>query len=95
MATTISFKDFAPQITKKGFFTTEMESFQQALDAANAWIGEHSVEVINIETVVLPEIWREDGTTDTSLTTSGEMMSSWHQFIRVWYRLAREDRDTE
>ncbi len=82
----IQFKDFAPQITKRGFFSREFESFQEALAAANAWIRESQVDVVNIETVVLPEMWGEDGTTDTNLTTSGDMMNSWYQFIRVWYR---------
>ncbi|MHC4118425.1 MAG: hypothetical protein ACYSWO_13070 [Planctomycetota bacterium] len=81
----IRFKDFAPQIKKKGFFKTDFQTFEQALAAANEWVAGNRIDVINIETVVLPEMWREGGTTDTHLTTSAEMMSSWHQFIRVWY----------
>ncbi len=80
------FKDFAPQIKKKGFFKTDFQSFEEALSAANAWITNSKIDVVNIETVVLPEMWREDGTIDTDLTTSGDMMNSWYQFIRVWYK---------
>jgi len=80
----IYFKDFAPQIKKKGFFKTDFQTFDEALMAANKWITTNQINVVNIETVVLPEMWSEDGTTDTNLTTSGEMMSSWYQFIRVW-----------
>lgn len=80
------FKDFAPQIKKQGIFRTDFQTFEDALAAANAWTNKHQIDVVNIETVVLPEMWREEGTTDTNLTTSGEMMSSWYQFIRVWYR---------
>jgi len=82
----ITYKDFAPQMTKKGFFSTTFQTFDEAVLAANQWIQQTQVEIVNIETVVLPEMWSEDGTTDTELTTSGEMMSSWYQFIRVWYR---------
>jgi len=36
---------------------------------------------------VLPNIFSryEEGSRDTSLGTSGESPSFWHQFIRVWY----------
>jgi len=81
----IEFKDFAPQIKKKGFFYFVFQTFEEALSAANEWIAGNQIDVVTIETVVLPEIWSEDGTTDTDLTTSGEMMSSWYQFIRIWY----------
>ncbi|MBT3376446.1 MAG: hypothetical protein HN742_41775 [Lentisphaerae bacterium] len=82
----IAFRDFAPQTTKRGFLKTEFQTFEEALSAANEWIAENQIDVVTIETVVLPEIWSEDGTTDTELTTSGEMMRSWYQFIRIWYR---------
>ena len=82
----LHFKDFAPQIQKKGFFKTDFQTFEEALSAANSWITSNQIDVINIETVVLPEMWREDGTTDTDLTTSGDMMNSWYQFIRIWHK---------
>ena len=44
-------------------------------------------DVLNVETVVLPNIWSpyEEGSADVALGTSGEMPSHWHQFIRCWY----------
>ena len=81
----IRFEDFAPRMLKSGFFGREFESFEAALAGANEWIDSNSIDVVNIETVVLPQIWRENGTTDVDLRISGEMSSSWHQFIRVWY----------
>ncbi|PCJ58421.1 MAG: hypothetical protein COA79_12940 [Planctomycetota bacterium] len=86
---TIKFIDFAPEATKKTTFiftTTDVKSFQSAVDQSNEWVSNNDVEVINIETVVLPQIHSEEGTTDSMLTTSGEMMSNWYQFIRVWYK---------
>jgi hypothetical protein len=86
----IRFRDFVPQIVQQpGFFQPgEFESFEEALELAYQWIEATGVEVVNIETVVLPNIWSqyEEGSTDTALPTSGEMASEWHQFIRVWYR---------
>lgn len=79
------FKDFAPQVVKKGFFETDYESFEKALDAANAWIRDHNIEVLNIETVVLPDMWIGDRTTDMAYTFS-ESGSYWYQFLRVWYK---------
>ncbi|MCF7955822.1 MAG: hypothetical protein K9M75_08480 [Phycisphaerae bacterium] len=79
------FEDFAPQIIKSGFFGREFESFEAALVRANEWIDQNDIDVVNIETVVLPQIWREDGTKDVDLRVGGETSCTWHQFIRVWY----------
>jgi hypothetical protein len=86
----IQFRDFVPKMTAPpGFFKlAEYESFEAAVAAANQWIRESRIDLVNIETVVLPNIWSgwEKGSTDTSLGTSGESPSHWHQFVRVWYR---------
>lgn len=85
----IGFQDFAPrQIRPAGFLTNaEYENIVEALNAVNDWIQTNGVRVLNVETVVLPNVWRpgETGTGDPSIHTSGESSSTWHQFIRVWY----------
>jgi len=83
----IKFEDFAPRMTKSGLFSREFESFEAALDGANTWIENYGIDVVNIETVVLPQIWGngEEGTTDVDLRVDGEWTTTWHQFIRVWY----------
>ena len=83
---TVAFRDFAPAIEKKGFFRNQYESLRDCLRRANEWIDAEDPDVINIETVVLPNLWNEEGPEDPEITTSGDMMSSWHQFVRVWYR---------
>ena len=87
----IRFKDFIPKMmSQPGFFKlAEYESFDAAAQAADLWIKEYDIKVVNIETVVLPNIWSqwEEGSTDGSLGTSGESPSHWHQFVRVWYRV--------
>jgi len=86
----IQFRDFVPKmISEPGLFKLgEYESLDDALAAANQWIQEDDIHVINIETVVLPNIWSrwEEGSEDVALGSSGEMKSHWHQFIRCWYQ---------
>lgn len=82
--------DFVPrQISEPGLFLAgEHEPFAAALAAANDWLAAHDVELVNVETVVLPNIWSrwESGADDASLATSGENPSRWHQIVRCWYR---------
>ncbi len=85
----IEYRDFIPQQTEgPGFFSTaRYESFDAALDSANEFVSSQSARILNVETVVLPNVWNADegGTTDASIRTSGDVSSTWHQFIRVWY----------
>ncbi|MEM9337624.1 MAG: hypothetical protein AAGA66_02775 [Bacteroidota bacterium] len=82
--------DFAPQVTKKGglFKSTEVEKFQEIVNQMNDWIAAEKPEIINIETVLLPNIHDsdEEGSEDTMLGTGRESSSHWYQFIRVWYK---------
>ena len=86
----IEFRDFVPEMitAPKLFKPGEYETLEDALVAVNQWIKDDDIRVVNLETVVLPNIWSrfEEGTADVALGTSGEMPSHWHQFIRCWYR---------
>jgi|SaaInlStandDraft_1057018.scaffolds.fasta_scaffold282405_1 hypothetical protein len=85
----LDYEDFIPRQTSgPGFFSSaEYESFDEALKAANSFVAGRDLKVLNIETVVLPNVWdtSEEGTADASIRTSGDISSTWHQFIRVWY----------
>ncbi|MBH23529.1 MAG: hypothetical protein CMH57_03495 [Myxococcales bacterium] len=90
----IKFKDFVPKRipgTTGGFFSSgepeRYETIQDALEAANNWIVDETIQIVNVETVVLPNIWaeHEEGSEDGSLYT-GSTSSHWHQFIRCWYQ---------
>jgi hypothetical protein len=89
------FKDFVPRYVQSnatflGVDITQasFESFDACVDAARAWIAENQVDLINVETVVLPNIYEpnEQGTTDSDLATSDQLSTHWYQFLRVWYR---------
>ena len=85
----LQFKDFVPKmLSPPGFLKrAEFDSFDAAAQAAARWIENKGVRLVNIETVTLPNMHShyEDGSTDAALHTRGEMQSSWHQFVRVWY----------
>lgn len=83
--------DFTPKVTKKGklFKSTEIEKFQDIVGLMNEWLEKNNHEVINVETVLLPNIHDsdEEGSEDTMLGTGRESSSHWYQLIRVWYKV--------
>ena len=93
----IQYKDFAPRITERGPFggASDYESLSDVVSAVNQWIGSAAIQVINVETVVLPD--RIEGTSDGvyGLTTSNAfypvmisqgLVINYFQCVRVWYR---------
>lgn len=87
----IRYRDFTPTRTPGGLLHSDRyESFDTAVSAAQAWMDEMKVDVVSLETVVLPNIWskNEQGTADASMETEQAMtaVNEWNQFLRVWYR---------
>lgn len=87
----IRYRDFAPHVIKRGLLhSDDYETFDAAVSAANAWMSGTSIELVNVETVVLPNISpdRSEGTTDGRVETEEAMTSinEWYQFLRIWYR---------
>lgn len=81
---TLAYKDFAPAVLNRGFLSTDYESLSSIVDRANQWISGQNVQVINVETVVLPNLdGQESG--NNGIRSSGEMSSYWFQVVRVWY----------
>ena len=95
----LKYKDFVPkQISAPGFLNPgEHETFDDAVIAANSWLAENRVNVINLETVVLPNIWSqwEEGSTDASLGIGSGSPSHWHQFLRCWYHESESDTESD
>jgi hypothetical protein len=87
----IAFKDFAPQQTSPpGLLkAAEFESLVATVAAANAWIDGHGIDVVYVETVVLPNVWspHSSGTDDPNQILQGGFAEAWNQFVRVWYRV--------
>jgi len=81
----IAFKDFFPVVLRSGFLSNEYEKFPALVDRANGWIASSGVQVLNVETLVLPNVSDEDDAQNTNIRTSGEMSSYWRQILRVWY----------
>lgn len=81
----LNYKDFFPEITKSGFFSTEHEALPDTVARASDWIGESGAKVVNVETVVLPNIRNAEDASRIGIRTSGDMSSNWYQVVRVWY----------
>ena len=84
----LKFKDFFPVQKSKNIWTGRGKygTLQHALQDANAWITAHpEIELLNIETVVLPNIHshREEGTEDPELKEEASAGAKWHQIFRV------------
>lgn len=84
----LGYKDFFPETLSSGFFSTEYESLQTTVVRANEWIAANRVEVVTVETVVLPNVKGEADASQAGVRTSGEMSSFWYQVVRVWYEVA-------
>jgi hypothetical protein len=93
----IKCKDFAPRITKRGPFggASEYEFFSEVVSTVNQWIESTTIQVINVETIVLPD--RIEGTSDDvygiavsngfyPVMISQGVTINCFQCVRVWYR---------
>jgi hypothetical protein len=89
----LQFRDFVPRQLQAPHFglTSEAlqgqyETLEAALGAANEWLGGAGVRIVNVETVVLPNLWAvwEEGSHDPVLSSPGGS-ARWFQFIRVWF----------
>jgi hypothetical protein len=90
----LTYRDFAPQpLSSTIERNPRFEPFDVAVQAANDWIAAESIEIVNVETVVLPSYsaWVEGKTTDPHIYVN--LANYWfasRQFVRVWYR-SRKD----
>ena len=82
----LHYKDFFPAVLKSGFFSTEHEALSETVARASDWAEAEGVRIINVETVVLPNIDTVEEASQTGIRTSGEMSSHWYQIVRLWYQ---------
>ena len=89
----IAFQDFAPRILSPptwGQGQGEWEAIEDVIANANEWIQKEKIDIINIETVVMPCHVGTPAYDQTASSASWINPGHWHvnrQFIRVWYRL--------
>jgi len=83
----LSYQDFFPVVLKSGFLSTEHETLTATVARANDWLKETAVKVINVETIVLPNIESVEDASQVGIRTSGELSSYWYQVVRVWYEI--------
>ncbi|MEM8962485.1 MAG: hypothetical protein AAGD38_13460 [Acidobacteriota bacterium] len=72
------------------------ESVAQVVDRLNQWIRENRVEVINIETIILPNIHNTGVNSEASRIRNyaNYAWSSLHQVLRVWFRMPPDHVET-
>jgi hypothetical protein len=85
MTVAIQFRDFFPREMDSSFFFTKYAPLEDTVAKANEWIASEGVDVLNVETVLLPGVGRSRKTTGTVQTTGGH--DGWYQVVRVWYRV--------
>ena len=82
--------DFVAEQLRRGalFQAATHESFSAAKAKMNEWLSRNEVEIVNVETVVLPSLHspREEGSEDVAINVNAEFLTTFSQFIRVWYR---------
>ena len=81
----LDYRDFFPTVLKNGFFATTHEELPATVERASKWIQESGIRVVNVETVVLPNIHGVEEASQVGIRTSGEISSHWYQVVRVWY----------
>jgi hypothetical protein len=88
----IAFKDFVPQdITPMLALSRRHETLNEVVARANAWIAQESLQIVNVETVVLPP--RSAAQNDPHFRDNMqydfgafEVGGQRVQLVRVWYR---------
>jgi hypothetical protein len=89
----ITFRDFAPSYVNKvlGIAIGGRQTLETLLQAVNGWIERGAINVINVETVILPE-GAADAPARSELDETRYSLGAFEigptrlQVIRVWYR---------
>lgn len=83
----IAFKDFIPQVQKRVLgLATAFESIHEVLTRANRWIELEHIHVVNIETLLLPNLPGEAEESAPARMTGASSSTSTFQIVRIWYQ---------
>ena len=83
----IKFEDFIPQVEKSGWglgAETKGTGPKELVTQVNKWVKNSGVDVINIETVVVPTVWPKNY--ESKSITEIRQAATCLQIIRVWYK---------
>ena len=96
-----NFKDFTIKVTKAASGSNPHPSFEpleETMIRMNAWIEENDITVLNVETVLMPNIF-DNPNSRTSANGAYKMVPKdtynkdwstktdwWYQIFRVWYQ---------
>ena len=83
----LKMKDFLPQPDKPpALFSKQIyETLEDTVAAAGEWLKTSGVKLVQIETVIVPNLRKEDRSQAARFSVSYSIDSQWYQFIRVWY----------
>ena len=83
----LQFRDFVPAYAKARAHGEPglCDDIASAVTAAGQWIHDEQIDVVNVETVVLPDIHRQGGASEGQLAAGDGL---WYQLVRVWFKRA-------
>ena len=84
----IAFHDFIPRRQGKRLLgmLTDYENLHELVTRVNLWIEQHHIDVLNVETVLVTSLPKEDEASPKVEMTSQANVTSTIQIVRVWYR---------
>jgi len=84
----IAFHDFIPRRQGKRLLglLTDYENLQELVTRVNLWIEQHHIDVLNVETVLVTSLPKENEASPKVEMTSQANVTSTIQIVRVWYR---------
>lgn len=83
----IYYRDFFPLVLKSGIFSSEYEELSLVVARANEWINQNAIQVLNVETLLIPDIQNAKDASDARFYIRGDSNYYWCQVVRVWYQL--------
>jgi hypothetical protein len=88
----IAFQDFIPRRQGKRMLglLTDYENLHELVTRVNLWIEQHHIDVLNVETVVVTSLPKDNEASPKVEMASQANVTSTVQIVRVWYRETAE-----
>ncbi len=84
----IAFQDFVPQRQGRRLLglLSDYENLQELVTRVNQWIEHHQIDVLNVETLVVTNLPKDNEESPRTQMDSQGTATSTYQIVRVWYR---------